>query len=411
MAGNLENQAPAKLSPLGRVVSIDTFRGLTILTMIFVNDLGRVKGVPAWMKHVPGDANGMTFVDVVFPAFLFIVGMSIPFALKRRFSSGESLFSILIHIIIRTLGLLIIGVYMVNMESLSWENLAVNGHWWIVLLFLSVIIIWNRYPKSEGWKELVFIGLRIIGFAILIFLAVIYRRNEGGKIIWMRTSWWGILGLIGWAYLTSSIAYLLFRRQISAMMGILGLLTLLYIGDKIGALNFMGIIKEYLWLGGQIGGHSSITVAGIIVSMLFLENSPAETPRKRILWILIFGIGLFVAGFLLYPLYGINKNNATPTWCLYCSGICCFIYIFLYWLMDLKKIVKWSDFVNPAGANSLLAYILPDIVYSLLALLGITFLDTHLNAGFPGIIRSAVFSLLMLLITKFLTNLKIILKF
>ena len=69
----------------GRIASIDALRGLTILVMIFVNDLGGVIGAPAWMKHYfPYDADGMTFVDVVFPAFLFIVGMSIPFAIGKK---------------------------------------------------------------------------------------------------------------------------------------------------------------------------------------------------------------------------------------------------------------------------------------------------------------------------------------
>ena len=55
-----------------RVISVDVLRGLTILLMIFVNDLG--PGAPSWMHHIqPPDADGMTLADVVFPAFLFIV--------------------------------------------------------------------------------------------------------------------------------------------------------------------------------------------------------------------------------------------------------------------------------------------------------------------------------------------------
>ena len=61
---------------------------MTILVMIFVNDLAGVRGAPAWMKHIhPSDADGMTFVDVVFPAFLFIVGTSIPSATLGSFES------------------------------------------------------------------------------------------------------------------------------------------------------------------------------------------------------------------------------------------------------------------------------------------------------------------------------------
>jgi len=401
--------ASGKSLSSGRIGSIDAFRGLTILTMIFVNDLAGIRGVPAWMKHAPGNANAMTFVDVVFPAFLFIVGMSIPFALRKRLSSGESLLSIWGHILLRTVGLLILGVYMVNMEYMDWKHLPISGHLWTALFILSVIAIWNRYPRGSGRRWFVW-TLRILGFSTLIFLAYVYCGREGNKTVWMRTSWWGILGLIGWAYLTSATAYIFFRRQISAMMGVLGLLVLLNVGDRAGAMNFMGVLKEYLWFGGQIGGHSSITVAGVIVSMLFLEDSPARTPAKRILWILLFGAGLYAAGFLLYPLYGISKNNATPTWCLYCSGICCFIYAFLYWLMDLRKIKSWAVVVNPAGANPLLAYILPDLFYAVIALAGITWLRHHLNAGMAGIVRAFVFAFLMLGLTAILSRLKIVLR-
>ena len=63
-----------------RILSIDAFRGITIFVMIFVNELAGIRDIPQWMKHMPADADAMSFVDVVFPAFLFIVGMSIPFA-------------------------------------------------------------------------------------------------------------------------------------------------------------------------------------------------------------------------------------------------------------------------------------------------------------------------------------------
>jgi predicted acyltransferase len=76
-------------SSASRLVSIDAFRGLTILLMVFVNELGGMKGVPGWLKHYPAAEDGMTFVDVVFPAFLFVMGMAVPFALGRRMAQGH----------------------------------------------------------------------------------------------------------------------------------------------------------------------------------------------------------------------------------------------------------------------------------------------------------------------------------
>ena len=82
--------------------------------MIYVNDLaGAGKNVPDWMVHFSDrhrGGSGMTFVDLVFPAFLFIVGMSIPFALGSRVSKGEPLWKTMLHIVVRTLSLLFIGI-------------------------------------------------------------------------------------------------------------------------------------------------------------------------------------------------------------------------------------------------------------------------------------------------------------
>ena len=100
----------------GRIVSVDVLRGLTILLMIFVNDLGRA--APSWMHHIqPPNADGMTLADVVFPAFLFIVGVSIPLAFERARAAGKTTWAQFGHILIRTAGLLFMGVIVYNSED------------------------------------------------------------------------------------------------------------------------------------------------------------------------------------------------------------------------------------------------------------------------------------------------------
>src|SRR3954467_15015896 len=90
---NAPNSPPA--APASRITSIDALRGFVMFTMIFVNDLAGAphKLVPDWMVHFSDrhrGGSGMTFVDLVFPGFLFIVGMSIPFALGSRLNKGEA---------------------------------------------------------------------------------------------------------------------------------------------------------------------------------------------------------------------------------------------------------------------------------------------------------------------------------
>ena len=72
-----------------RIASVDIMRGLTLLLMLFVNDLN-MKVAPAWLGHMKADFDGMGLADWVFPGFLFIVGMAIPFALSGRMKKGET---------------------------------------------------------------------------------------------------------------------------------------------------------------------------------------------------------------------------------------------------------------------------------------------------------------------------------
>src|SRR2546423_890475 len=103
-----------QLPPSARVESLDALRGLVMFVMIVVNDVGGLPHVPSWLKHYRGHS-GMTFVDLVFPAFLFVVGMSIPLALAARLQR-EPISKTLIHILVRTVALLAIGIMMVNSD-------------------------------------------------------------------------------------------------------------------------------------------------------------------------------------------------------------------------------------------------------------------------------------------------------
>ena len=101
------------MTDTNRIYSIDIMRGLTLVLMLFVNDL-YMPGVPEWLGHSKANFDGMGLADWVFPGFLFMVGMAIPFSIGNRIAKEENTFSIARHIVTRTVSLLIIGVLMLN---------------------------------------------------------------------------------------------------------------------------------------------------------------------------------------------------------------------------------------------------------------------------------------------------------
>jgi heparan-alpha-glucosaminide N-acetyltransferase len=385
-----------------RVLSIDVFRGLTILVMVFVNDVAGVKGLPWWTYHIPPGAQGLTYVDVVFPAFLFIVGMAIPLAIEKRKKEGDSLPRILYHIIVRSLSLVAIGLLIMNGRDMDPETTGISYPAWNVGMFLGVILLWNRYPQTEGKRNILYKVLKFIGLALLIFLLIIYRRVDQGEIMWIDKTNWSILGGIGWAYLSVCILFLVFRGKYQGLVISLVLLVFLNVATKAGWADFIRDVPRFLWPFGS-GSLASITLAGLLLSLIFIRNNLANSLRLKITWGISMAIILFVAGWLLLP-FGLAKIGSTPSYTLFSAGICVILFILMYWMVDIKGISEWAVLIKPAGSNPLLTYILPDIYY---AILGLSHSGLIGDEGWPGVLRSVLFTLFILGISAIMTRMKI----
>jgi predicted acyltransferase len=375
--------------PEDRVASVDALRGLVILLMIFVNDVAGVRAAPSWLQHGSVDADGMTLPDVVFPAFLFIMGMSIPLSLGRALDAGRSRFSLLAKVLARTLALLLLGVFMVNMDRHD------PGHrgLWGLLTYLAIFLAFPVVPPGPPLRRRTFQVWRVIGFVGLAVLALVYRTADGRHLllgplldssdtIWLRHSWWGILGLIGWAYLVASLVYLVLGRRREWLIGATGLLAMVYVADRHGlfarvdsrawlawAAPAIGLLERlYAWVGSHVsigqslGSLASISVAGWCLGTIVSSSSEIRTHPDRLRWALGYAAGLTVAALLFDPLYGINKIRATPAWGLLCSSLTALTWAALYWIMDVRGVRPWSAIVGPAGANPLMAYILHPFV-------------------------------------------------
>ena len=351
--------------------------------MIFVNDLAGAPHdiVPAWMRHFTGKS-GMTFVDLVFPGFLFVVGMSIPFALGSRLGRGEPIGKTLLHVVVRTLSLLMVGIMMVH-DNPSTEKMGWSATWWTVLIYLSALLAFSAISRPEPTEgserrmqalRMVGVMLRATGFVGLISLALVFRGEHGERIVSLspfaiHTSWYGILGLIGWAYGVGSVVFLTFHHRRTALLGCLALLLCLYPAARTGAFDG-GWLAHIVGIGDTLGALPSITVAGLLLATILLTPDTTSL-RSRVRFTLWFIAGCSAGALLLNGLYGINKNRATPSWCLWACAITAALWLLFHCLADVRPAGRVARMLAAAGGNVLLAYLLSEMLPSLLDLLRI----------------------------------------
>jgi predicted acyltransferase len=421
-------------APAERIASVDALRGLIILLMIFVNDVAGVGRAPSWLKHVGVNADAMTLPDVVFPAFLFIVGMSIPLSLQRASASGQTKARLLLKVLARTFALLVMGVMMVNGES---HNPWYRGSWGL-LAYLAMILTFISPPRGSSIRGQAWLVIRGTGMVALIVLALVYRTEKGqplvlgpllmpGDTVWLRHSWWGILGLIGWAYLTASLIYLAIGRRREWLIGATALLALLYVAEHKGLFSRVDsrewlawaapVIRQvesvFQWVGSHVsigeslGSLASISMAGCCLGSIIAPGSEMRTHGERLRWTVGFGLWLAAAALLFDPLFGLNKIRATPAWCFTCALLTTGTWAVLYWLMDVRKYRAWSFVVRPAGVNPLLAYILHPMLFLVAEITGIPlwFYKSPDLPLFVNILGCLAMALFVVALTGFVTRL------
>lgn len=397
----------AEVPPARRILSIDIFRGLTMTVMIFVNELAGVHGLPWWTAHAHAQENRMTYVDMVFPAFLFILGMTIPIALENRLRKGSTLSQLAVHICVRSIALLVLGLILANGELGSRALMGIDPNVWTILALTGAILYWNVYPASKRHSTL-FRTMRFSGLAMMILLLMIFRRpTSSGQSAWLDFSYPEILGLLGLTYFSVSILYLAIRRWSWAPLASFIALMVFCIASTAKWIPFPGQISMYVWPLGN-GAMASIAMAGVVTSTIFVGERGTRWPalQQKNAAAAIFGVTSIIAGYLLSPL-GISKIRATPTWCLYSIGASVLLFMLLHWICDVQGLSRWASFSRPAGQNTLLTYLLPDLYFFIVSAAGFTYFTRHLNAGLPGALRCAVFTLLILALSALLTRCKI----
>ncbi|NSW95569.1 MAG: hypothetical protein HPY62_12755 [Bacteroidales bacterium] len=298
-----------------RIQSLDIFRGMTVAFMIIVNTPGSWKYVYSPLRH--SEWHGCTPTDLVFPFFLFIVGVSMWFSFKKY---GHELNSAsFFRIIRRAVTIFTLGVFL------------------------------NIFPYFErDYSTLRIMGvLQRIALAYLIAsLVCLSVRKEYLWIIFalILLGYWALLGIFGGGdpYSTGNNLVLKIDKAILGQ-------SHLYRG--------YGIPFDPEGLLSTLPSACTV-ILGYYTGELIGKNS---TDLKTVLKILAIGISLSGLGLLWNILLPINKPLWTSSFVLYTGGIAMTAFALIYLLAEVWKLRKWGFFFIVFGTNALFSYFIAGI--------------------------------------------------
>jgi predicted acyltransferase len=349
----------------------------------------------------------MGLSDIVFPMFLFAMGMSVPYSIESRFAKGYSGESTLGHILSRTLALLLMGVFIVNTEGGFDSTLGYGVSVYRLLMVAAFFLIWNQYGKEFRWKK----PLQFCGLALLAFLAFTFRTPEGG---YFTAQWWGILGIIGWTYCFTAVTYLLTRKSPLRVVWVwtgLCLLNLLmtrmrggsqiipgpsFISDMAGALKLVN------------APYAIMAVGGMLLSLAENKLASKACPGRKSL-LTAFGAAavLAIAATFFHRWWIVSKLVGTLPWCLYVSAVSVAVYALLRMSESYGK-TSWFRPLSASGTATLTVYMMPYVLYSLSSMVGLATPDWL--SGPLGLLKCVLFSLLCVALTSLLVKFGIKLK-
>jgi predicted acyltransferase len=181
-------------------------------------------------------------------------------------------------------------------------------------------------------------------------------------------------------------------------------------------LKWLGPVNNWVSVGEALGSQAAITLAGVALGMMLASGSSITGDARRVHRALWYGAGLLLAGNLLHTAHDMNrmfiynKNAATPPWCLISSAITSFVWVAIYWLVDLRNANRGTRLLTLAGQNALLIYILAPVIYALIQFTHLQWYNALGNSFATGIARSIVWGFLLIWLAAMLRKRNVQLK-
>ena len=365
--------------------------------MLWVNDFWTLNSIPKWLKHAVSGEDYLGFSDLIFPWFLFAIGLSIPFAFESRLLKGENNVTIGKHILLRTIALLVMGLFHMNMEMYNHQSSYISKPIFVIISTFAFFMIWNDHSRLKGKNDFFYKLLPFLGVTVLIIMFFIYRGQDyDGNAIGFRIHWWGILGLIGWVYSITAGTYFVFKKSIFALSIAFFISMILNFMDSSDISYAIFSWQKANWIPGS-GGLQALSFGGIITSLCLIRYKN----DIRILYGFLSFAGLLslLLGLFLRKYFIISKIAGTPSWILISMSTAIFLFIFLHWVVDLKKQLSWYEPISIAGTATLTCYLIPYFYYSVRTLIGFQ-LPMFLTTGIIGLFKSILYSFLIIIFAR-----------
>ena len=296
----------------GRVVSLDAFRGLTIAAMILVNNPGSWAYVYAPLAHA--EWHGWTPTDLIFPYFLFIVGVAIPFSFSRRLGEGASRGTLFRRVVRRSLVLIGLGLAMRAIPDFDFADMRLYGvlqRIGLVYCAAAALYLWGSARTRAAWTAGLLLG------------------------------YWALMTLVP---VPGSVA-----GDLTPDGNLAAWLDRLVMDDRLwqGMWDPEGILSTLPAVGTCLLG----TFCG---EWLRSGRSGGEISHRMWVW----GAGLVVAGLVWDVVFPINKNLWTSSYVLFTAGTALLLFGAMYWMIDVRRLRgAWVTPLVVYGMNSIAVFV------------------------------------------------------